>query len=82
MVMEETKNAGYDYGFTVETGRDFPWDDHYDLDRVPFFEGPVSIKHFRFHLTFSAFSALLWKTHAYFANMEMTKPLAEHIPQP
>ncbi|WP_296824508.1 polysaccharide deacetylase family protein [uncultured Megasphaera sp.] len=82
MIMEETKNAGYDYGFTVETGRDFPWDDHYDLDRVPFFEGPVSFKHFRFRLTFSAFSALLWKTHAYLNNMEMTKPLADHIPQP
>lgn len=82
MVMEETKAAGYKYGFTVETGRDFPWDDHYDLDRVPFFEGPISFKHFRFRLTFSAFSAILWDTHRYFEHIELTKPLAEHIPQP
>ena len=34
MVMEETRGAGYRYAFTVETGRDFPWDDPYDLDRV------------------------------------------------
>lgn len=42
MVMEETKEAGYRYAFTVNTGRDFPWDDPYDLDRVPLFEGPIS----------------------------------------
>ncbi|MCI6301158.1 MAG: polysaccharide deacetylase family protein [Megasphaera elsdenii] len=82
MVMEETRGAGYRYAFTVDTGRDFPWDDPYDLDRVPMFEGPISFKHFRFRLTFSAFSALLWKTHKYFEHIEMTKDLAQHIPQP
>ena len=81
-VMEETKAAGYKYAFTVETGRDFPWDDHYDLDRVAMFEGPISFEHFRFRLTFSAFSAFLWKTHKYLENIEMTKVLAKHIPQP
>lgn len=35
MVMKETRAAGYEYGFTVETGRDFPWDDPFDLERVP-----------------------------------------------
>ncbi len=81
-VIEEAQNAGYKYSFSVETGRDFPWDDHLNLDRVPMFEGPVSFKHFRFRLTFSAFSALLWKTHKYFEHIEFTKPLAQHIPQP
>lgn len=82
MVLTETKAAGYKYAFSVETGRDFPWDDHYDLDRVPMFEGPVSFKHFRFRLTFSAFSAILWKTHKYFEHMEFTNTLAAHIPEP
>lgn len=82
MVMDEIQAAGYDYAFSVETGRDFPWDDHFNLDRVPMFEGPVSFEHFRFRLIFSAFSALLWKTHAYLDHMEATKPIAEHIPQP
>lgn len=82
MVMEETKEAGYRYAFTVNTGRDFPWDDPYDLDRVPLFEGPISFNHFRFRLTFSAFSALLWKSHQYFSHIEITKDLAQHIPEP
>ncbi|MCI1248838.1 MAG: polysaccharide deacetylase family protein [Megasphaera sp.] len=82
MVMEETKAAGYKYGFSVETGRDFPWDDHYDLDRVPMFEGPVSFEHFRFRLTYSAFCSILWKTHKYFEHTELMHPLAAHIPTP
>jgi peptidoglycan/xylan/chitin deacetylase (PgdA/CDA1 family) len=82
MVMNETKSAGYAYGFSVETGRDFPWEDHYDLDRVAMFEGPVSFKHFQFRLTFSAFSAILWKTHKYFEHTELVSALAEHIPEP
>ncbi len=81
-VLEETENAGYKYGFTVDTGRDFPWDDPYDLDRIPLFEGPISFEHFRFRLTFSAFSAFLWKSHKFFDHMELTKPLAECIPEP
>ena len=82
MVMEETKAAGYKYGFTVDTGRVFPWDDPYDLERVPFFEGPRSFDHFRFRLTFSAFSSLLWKTHKTLERMDWSKSLAEHVPQP
>lgn len=82
LVKTQTKAAGYDLAFTVNTGRDFPWDDHFELDRVPFFEGPTSFQHFKFRFTFSAFSALLWKTHAYFAHTEWCKPLAKHIPQP
>ncbi len=81
-VLEETQNAGYRYGFTVDTGRVFPWDEPYNLDRVPFFEGPVSFEHFRFRLTLSAFSALLWKSHKFFDHMEFTKPLAKTIPEP
>ena len=81
-VMEETKKAGYKYAFSVETGRDFPWDDHYELDRVPMFEGPISFKHFKFRLTFSAFSALVWKSHKYFENIECTKSIAKEIPYP
>ena len=80
MVMEETKEAGYRYAFTVNTGRDFPWDDPYDLDRVPLFEGPISFNHFRFRLTFSAFSALLWKSHQYFSHIEITKDLPSTFP--
>lgn len=82
VVMEETKKAGYKYAFSVETGRDFPWDDHYELDRVPMFEGPISFKHFKFRLTFSAFSALVWKSHKYFENIECTKSIAKEIPYP
>lgn len=81
-VMDETKLAGYKYAFSVETGRDFPWDDHYELDRVPMFEGPISFKHFRFRLTFSAFSAMVWKSHKYFENIEYTKGIAKEIPYP
>ena len=46
------------------------------------FEVPISFIHLLFRLTFSAFSALLWKTHKYFEQIEMTKDLAQHIPQP
>ena len=80
MTLEETKDAGYRYAFTVDTGRDFPWDSPYDLDRVAFFEGPISFEHFRFRLIFSAFSSILWKAHAYFSHMEFTRPLGECIP--
>ena len=82
MVKKETKACGYTEAFTVETGRDFPWDDQYELDRVPFFEGPGSFQHFRFRLIFSAFSAALWKTHAFVAHTEWCKHLAHYIPQP
>lgn len=82
MVMEETKKAGYAYAFTVDTGRDFPWDDHYDLDRVPMFEGPVSFEHFKLRLTYSAWVAILWKCHKYFDHMDWSKPIAARIPQP
>lgn len=82
MVMEETQHAGYRYAFTVDTGRVFPWDDPYDLNRVPIFEGLNSYVHFRFRLTFSAFSAILWKIHKYFDHMEWSKSLAREIPQP
>lgn len=81
-VKQATEAAGYSAAFTVNTGRDFAWDDHYELDRVPFFEGPASFQHFRFRLIFSAFSALLWKTHAYFANTDQLKHMAHYIPQP
>ena len=82
MVKQETQACGYDAAFTVNTGRDFSWDDHYELDRVPFFEGPASYKHFQFRLIFSAFAAFLWKSHDYIANTEMFKEYAQHIPQP
>lgn len=82
MVKLETKACGYDAGFTVNTGRDFPWDDRYDLDRVPFFEGPGSFLHFKFRLIFSSFAALLWKTHDYVAHLEAYKDYAKLIPQP
>ncbi|WP_075572448.1 polysaccharide deacetylase family protein [Megasphaera coli] len=81
-VLEETQNAGYKYGFTIDAGRDFPWDNPYDLDRIAMFEGPISFEHFRFRLTFSAFSAFLWKTHKFFEHMEFTKPIANCIPEP
>lgn len=82
LVKTQTKAAGYSLAFTVNTGRDFPWDDPYELDRVPFFEGPMSFEHFEFRLIFSAFSALLWNTHAYLAHTEWCKPAAKYVPQP
>lgn len=81
-VMEETQATGYQYAFTVDTGRVFPWDTPYDLNRVPMFEGMNSYLHFRFRLTFSAFSAILWKMHRYFDHMEWSKAIAREIPQP
>lgn len=82
VVMEETQDAGYTYAFTVDTGRVFAWDDPYDLSRVPMFEGKNSYLHFRFRLTFSAFSSMLWKMHKYFDHMDWSKALAKEIPEP
>ena len=82
MVMEETRAAGYEYGFTVETGRDFPWDDHFDLARVPFFEGPDSFGHFYFRLNFSTLSSWLWRLHKGLEAREATRSLAVFVPEP
>lgn len=81
MVMDETKSAGYRYAFTIDTGRVYQWDDPFDLNRIPIFEGSMSLEHFRFRLTFSAFSAMLWKTHKFFDHLQL-KTIAEQIPEP
>lgn len=81
MVMEETMAAGYRYGFTIDTGRDYPWDDPFDLDRIPIFEESLSFQHFKFRLTFSAFSAMLWKTHKFFDHLDL-ESIANEIPEP
>lgn len=81
MIMEETKNAGYRYGFTIDTGRVYTWDDPYDLDRIPIFEGWFPLEHFRFRLTFSTFSAMLWKSHKFFENLDLPT-IADCIPEP
>jgi peptidoglycan/xylan/chitin deacetylase (PgdA/CDA1 family) len=83
MIKEETKNAGYAAAFTVETGRDYPSDDHYALHRVPIFEGSAhSFLHFRVRLLMSTLCGYLWRSHAYVANTLHMPGLAAFIVQP
>lgn len=86
MVMKETRAAEYEYGFTVETGRDFPWDDPFDLERVPLFEGGDSFGdsfgHFLFRLNYSTLSAWLWRLHKGLEAGNATKSLAAFVPEP
>lgn len=82
VVMEETKAAGYKYGFTVDTGRDFPSDNPFGLERVPMFEVPLSFEHFYFRLHFSALSAKLWRMHKYLEKSDVMAGAAEYVPEP
>ena len=72
--------------FTVETGRDFPWDDPFDLERVPLFEGGDSFGdsfgHFLFRLNYSTLSAWLWRLHKGLEAGNATKSLAAFVPEP